>query len=86
MAPSMKKIWISHLVGPFMYLYMEFQKSDSFLLNFCNLLYIAVLSLGNFVCPPQGLVKILFIPRLITLKTTTGTREECQIFVLSVEG
>jgi hypothetical protein len=37
--PSMKKIWISHLVGPFMYLYMEFQKSDSFLLNFCNLIY-----------------------------------------------
>jgi len=37
MAPSMKKIWISHWVGPFMY--MEFQKSDSFLLNFCNLIY-----------------------------------------------
>ena len=67
MAPSMKKIWISHWVGPFMY--MEFQKYDSFLLNFCNLIYnccIPILGLGNVVCPPQGLVKIFFIPRLIT--------------------
>ena len=35
MAPSMKKIWISNWVGPF----MEFHKSDNFLLNFCNLIY-----------------------------------------------
>jgi hypothetical protein len=73
MAPSMKKIWISHWVGPFMY--MEFQKYDSFLLNFCNLIYnccIPILGLGNVVCPPQGLVKIFFYPLTDNSKNHKG--------------
>ena len=73
MAPSMKKIRISHWLGPFMY--MEFQKYDSFLLNFCNLIYyccIPILGLGNVVCPPQGLVKIFFYPLTDNSKNHKG--------------
>jgi len=50
-----EEIWINNWVGPFMY--MEFQKSCSFLLNFCNLIY----NCGTYILYVHS---IFFLPDL----------------------